>query len=201
MKLVNTVPAALILSTAMIICTLLIRSTPAAVTTADVIPEPDPAPPEISTVPELDARSQYTLVEASLKARADADLADSKLAAVRKDWVKHRVRWQMRYIAPLCQRADSCAVAPVDYNQFEGRVVQGWLPSLELTETSHAQVVSQCEGKARCVIEFEAEIKELVLSTVEPTSMTLSHIEILSARSASDSESWVKRKRQVLPKS
>ncbi len=199
MKFTNTVPAALILSAAMITCTLLARPSAAptaAAATTSAIPEPDPAPPEVATVAKLDARSQYTLVEAALAARADSDLADTKLAAVRKDWVKHRIRWQMRYIAPLCQRADSCAVAPVDYNQFEGRVVQGWLPSLELTEASHTQIVNECEGKSRCIIEFEAEIKELVLSTVEPTSMNLSNVEILGARSAKDTESWVKRKRR-----
>lgn len=185
----NALPAALVLAGAMIACALIVTSKAETESQSGI-----EQTVEIATSPSLDPREQYALVKQVAAARADDDRADAALDAVRKSWQGRRYRWEMRFVGPLCQRAEACVVAPVDYNRFDDRIVQGWLPSLKLSEGAHAKMASQCQDHARCVVRFEGKLSELVLSTQLPTSMTLEDIEVLGVRPASASESWIKRR-------
>lgn len=143
-------------------------------------PTPDTAEPTT----RIDSRSQHDLARA-------IELADSseepQLAydQLRKDWLEHRMRWTVYRIAPLCRSADSCNVLPFDRTGRDAKVVQGWMPRLELGDDDLRAIESRCGDQPRCEIQFEGTVSQLVLSVDQPTSLTFSNVDIVGATTAS----------------
>jgi hypothetical protein len=163
---------------------------------------PDPgqsAPVATAATPRttvIDRRDQYALahdVVTALAQRPDDD--PGALARVKKSWEDRRVRWEMAYIPALCSRKDRCFVAPFDHRRFEQRMVQGWLPRLDLDDAGFAALRDGCAAESRCVVRFEARVAELVLSHELPTAVTLDQTSVLGTRAAADAESWVVARR------
>ncbi len=128
----------------------------------------------------LDPRSQYDLAAAIAETekmrRDDAALALEKL---QRDWHGKRYRWKVDVIAGLCKRTDRCNVLPFDTGKSDRHIVQGWMPSLSLTDDTLAAIEGRCEGQKRCTIQFEATLTHLNLSTETFTSLGFDDVEIL----------------------
>ncbi|GAB4534069.1 MAG: hypothetical protein Tsb0020_49760 [Haliangiales bacterium] len=128
----------------------------------------------------LDPRSQYDLAAAIAETekmrRDDAALALEKL---QRDWHGKRYRWTVDVIDGLCKRTDRCNVLPFDTGRGDRHIVQGWMPSLSLTDDTLAAIHDRCEGQKRCTIQFEATLTHLNLSTETFTSLGFDDVEIL----------------------
>ena len=157
-----------------------------------------PAPAEPATVaaaaaaPELDPRDQYALAHAIAAARASREQLGPALARTRSEWIGRRYRWELAFMPTLCTEAGPCVMMPFDHHRDpEHPIRQGWLPRLELDDGQRNALREQCQGHARCVVDLSGHLGQLELSTEQPTSMTLSQVEIHGVREAASGESWV----------
>ncbi len=144
--------------------------------------------------PQLDGRSSYDLAAAIGEALQEPSFTrEQALDRVRSGWRGKRYRWEVGVSSTLCRRADNCNVFPFDHARGEARIVQGWLPKLELDEVAHADLLARC-GPALCVARVEATLSGFVLSPEDPTSLTFSDVSVEGVRARGDNESWVRRK-------
>lgn len=140
-----------------------------------------------------DERTSYALAEDVAEALSEPSLTRAQsLESVRADWQGKRYRWDVGVSAPLC-RVGTCNVFPFDHASSEARIVQGWLPRLELSEAVHADLIERC-GAGLCVATVEATLKTFVLSAEEPTSLTFTDVSVLGVRARGENEAWVRRK-------
>lgn len=154
---------------------------------AGVAPATQPAPRA-----DVDARDQYAFVQALIAAQqADPESDPNAHARFTRDWKGRRYSWELAYLAPLCQRAESCVMAPFDHARQPTRIMQGWLPRLALDEDSHAALVASCRDTSRCIVRIEGTLSTLMASPELPTSLAFSDVRITSTRPARADESWV----------
>jgi hypothetical protein len=128
----------------------------------------EPTPP----APALDPRSQYDLAEELARADAlDVDARQPELDRLRRAWEGRRYRWEVFLVPVLCARQDDCHVVPFDRARAGARIVQGWLPRLDLDETQLARLKDGCAARERCAVEIEGTLRRFVLSMDDPTSL------------------------------
>jgi hypothetical protein len=141
---------------------------------------------------DVDARTQYELAHAIAAAKASREDLPSALARTRSAWVGRRYRWELAFVPTLCADEGQCVMMPFDHQRDPERPIrQGWLPRLELDGDQRRALRDACQGRARCVVELSGHLGQLELSMEQPTSMTLSKVEIHGAREAAAGESWV----------
>lgn len=142
---------------------------------------------------QRDERSSYALAADVAEALSEPSLTRGQsLERVRVDWQGKRYRWDVGVSAPLC-RVGTCNVLPFDHGSSEVRIVQGWLPRLDLSEAVHADLIERC-GPGLCVATVEGTLKSFVLSAEDPTSLTFSDVLVLGVRARGENEAWVRRK-------
>lgn len=157
-------------------------------------PEAEVSAPKAEVAATVDPRSAYELAAAVAQAWAEPSLTRAQsLDQLAVRWEGKRYRWEVGVSAPLCRRADACNVLPFDYASQDVRIVQGWLPRLALSESSHADLLERC-GPGLCVATVEATLETLVLSADDPTSLSFSDVSVLDVRERRETESWVRRK-------
>lgn len=143
----------------------------------------------------LDPRDQYAFVaDVSAAQRADVDEDPGAYHRVLTSWSGKRYRWELAYLPLLCRSPEACVMAPFDHARAKRRIVQGWLPKLQLDATAHEALRAQCEGKKRCIVTVEGTMK-LTLSSQQATRVTFEQATIVSARDAAQSESWIVARR------
>lgn len=141
---------------------------------------------------DVDTRTQYELAHAIAAAKASREDLPSALARTRSAWVGRRYRWEMAFVPALCGEEGQCVMMPFDHQRDpEHPIRQGWLPRLELDGDQRRALRDACQGHARCVVDLSGHLGQLELSMEQPTSMTLSKVEIHGAREAAAGESWV----------
>jgi hypothetical protein len=141
---------------------------------------------------EVDPRDQYALAQAITQARASTEQLDSALARTRSAWIGRRYRWELAFMPALCGKTGPCVMMPFDHQRDpEHPIRQGWLPRLELADAERQALVEACGAHSRCVVDVSGHLGQLELSTEQPTSMTLSKVEIHGVREARSGESWV----------
>ena len=156
---------------------------------------PEAGTPERAAEPLVDP---FALAEAIVTARrafSDSD-DDIVLAAARERFVGRELVWEVRYVAPLCTAPDRCVVLPFDHARLDERFLQGWMPRLALSADEHRVLVDRCAPHHRCVVTVRGELSKLELSPNLPTSIELSALRILDARSETEGESWMRRRPQ-----
>jgi hypothetical protein len=141
---------------------------------------------------EVDPRDQYALAQAIAQARASTQQLETALARTRSAWIGRRYRWELAFMPALCGETGPCVMMPFDHRRDpEHPIRQGWLPRLELPDAERRALADACGGHARCVVDVSGQLGQLELSTEQPTSLTLSQVELHGAREAGASESWV----------
>jgi hypothetical protein len=158
-------------------------------------PEPEAEAP---TAKVVDSRDQYALVAEIMDARTRQEPElPAALQAVRSAWHGLRFRWEVALVPALCRSAHDCVAMPFDHLRHpELKIVQGWLPRIELDEPGHAALLRDCKPHRQCVFTFEGELGRFVLDPENPTSIGFTDVEILSVRAASPTESWIRRPRK-----
>lgn len=142
---------------------------------------------------QRDERSSYALAADITNALSEPSLTRAEsLETIRLDWQGKRYQWEVGISAPLC-RLGSCNAFPFDHASQEARIVQGWLPRLDLSKDVHADLIERC-GAGLCVATIEGTLKTFALSAEDPTSLTFSDVSVLDVRARRDEESWVRRK-------
>jgi hypothetical protein len=151
-----------------------------------------PAAAAAVSAPEVDPRTQYELAHAIAEAKTHREDLPSALARTRSTWVGRRYRWEMAFMPALCGAEGQCVMMPFDHQRDpEHPIRQGWLPRLELDGDERRALGEACKGHARCVVDLSGHLGQLELSMEQPTSMTLSKVEIHGVREAAAGESWV----------
>ena len=143
--------------------------------------------------PAVDPRDQYALAAAIQTARRTRDDLAGALARTRRAWIGRRYRWEVAFVPALCGTAGACVVMPFDHHRDRAHPIrQGWLPRLELTADQRAELRATCQAHPRCVIDLSGQLGQFELSTEQPTSLTLTDIQLHGTRAAAPSESWVR---------
>ena len=129
----------------------------------------------------IDARSQYDLVADIADAeKLDSDDAEVRYEEIRQDYQGKRFRWKVHRITALCPGVERCNVLPFDAGgKDHRRIVQGWMPRLQLTPETSAALDARCTGEQRCTFEFEGTLSKFVLSTEHLTSLQFDDIRVL----------------------
>lgn len=154
-----------------------------------------PTPAATAPTPERSDRDQYALAADIAGAETGPDgSVGSALARARAEWRGRRYRWEVRFVPPLCQDADRCVVSPFDHARLAETRAPGWLPRLALDDGQHARLLALCADHRACVVTVEATLTELELSEDEPTTVTLADVRVVSARAATEGESWIRRR-------
>lgn len=150
------------------------------------------APAKAAPGADVDPRTQYELAHAIAAAKASREDLPGALARTRSAWVARRYRWELAFMPALCGDAGPCVMMPFDHQRDPGHPIrQGWLPRLELDGDQREALRAACQGHARCVVDLSGHLGQLELSMEQPTSMTLSQVELHGAREAAPGESWV----------
>lgn len=151
---------------------------------------------------ERDARDQYRLLDELESVRAiEGEGLPPALQKMRKDWQGQRYTWEVGLVPVFCRVAEQCMVAPFDHKlQPDRKIVQGWMPRLELDAATHADLLARCKPHAQCVFTFDAELAKFTLSTDKPTALAFRDVKISSVRPAAPSESWIRRRPGPSPK-
>lgn len=153
--------------------------------------EPAPSQRSAPAAPVIDTRDQYALASALSQAqRSSADAQEQRFDDVRRDYRGKRLSWEVRLSVPLCRSADQCVVLPFDHARSKERIVQGWLPRLELDASSFAALERACMPHAACVFRFEGTLAKFVASPELATSLAFSDVRVVSARAEATAESW-----------
>lgn len=168
-----------------------------AATTASSVQPPGAATidddPPTAMDPAVDPRDQYALAAAIQTARHTRDDLAGALARTRRAWIGRRYRWEVAFVPALCGTAGACVVMPFDHHRDQAHPIrQGWLPRLELTADERAELRTTCQAHLRCVIDLSGQLSQFELSTEQPTSLTLTDIQLHGTRAAAPSESWVR---------
>lgn len=139
----------------------------------------------------IDPRDQYALASALSDAqRSKPDAQEQRYDDVRREFRGKRLSWEVRLSPALCRSREQCVVLPFDHAHQKQRIVQGWLPRLELDEKSFADLGRLCSPHAACVFRFEGKLDKLIASPELPTSLSFSDVRIVNARAESPTESW-----------
>jgi hypothetical protein len=147
--------------------------------------------PAAAPAPAVDRRTQYELAHAIVEAKTRRE-DPSALARTRSTWIGRRYRWEMAFMPALCGAEGQCVMMPFDHKRDpEHPIRQGWLPRLELDVEEREALGEACKEHARCVVDLSGHLGQLELSMEQPTSMTLSKVEIHGVREAAAGESWV----------
>ena len=133
-----------------------------------------------SAEPEASARTQYDLATA-IDAADAADDPELSYDQIRRTWLGKRYRWSVLRIAPLCRSPERCNVLPFDRGGRDARIVQGWMPRLHIGDAEMKAIEASCGDRARCALEFEATLSDMVLSVDKPTSLGFSDVAIIEA--------------------
>ena len=143
----------------------------------------------------IDPRDQYAFVrDVSAAQRADADEDPGAYHRVLTSWSGKRYRWELAYVPLLCRSPEACVMAPFDHARAKRRIVQGWLPKLQLDDTAHQALRAQCEDKKRCIATVEGTM-QLTLSSQQATRVLFENAAVVSTRDAAQSESWIVARR------
>ena len=137
--------------------------------------------PEASApvIGEPDPRSQYDLAAAIKTAEtAPPDEADSKWNAIRRDYHGKRLTWTVFYAPALCTSHERCHVVPFDRTGKDKAIVQGWMPRLEMSPETFAELQKTCAGKERCQFRFEGVLYHLTLSADHLTSLHFKDVKL-----------------------
>jgi hypothetical protein len=139
----------------------------------------------------IDPRDQYALASALSQAqRSQSDVQEQRYDDLRREYRGKRLSWEVRLSPPLCRSAEKCVVLPFDHARSKERIVQGWLPRLELDAKSFAELEQACSPHAGCVFRFEGTLSKLVASPEMATSLSFSDVRIVRARAEAPAESW-----------
>lgn len=151
---------------------------------------------------ERDARDQYRLLDQLESVRAiQGDALPTALQKMRQDWQGQRYTWEVGFVPVFCRVAEQCMVAPFDHKlQPDRKIVQGWMPKLELDTATHADLLAQCKPHGQCVFTFDAELAKFTLATDKPTSLAFHDVKISGVRPAGPGESWIRRRLGPAPK-
>jgi hypothetical protein len=155
---------------------------------------PAPAP---STDAQLgaaaDPRDQYALLHDIEAALGDGLGRDAgAMAAVQHGWQGRRYSWELAMVPLFCAAPERCFVAPFDHARFPARRIrQGWMPRLDLDPASFAALQQACAGKAACVVRIAGTLQRFVFEAEQPTALELGDVEIVEARAAEPTESWL----------
>lgn len=165
-----------------------------ACTSADdgaAAPESAPAPAEPAV--EMDTRDQYALlvdIETALGHGLDRDAA--AMAGVKAAWIGRRYRWEVGYVPVFCHGVERCNVTPFDHGRRpEQRIRQGFLPELVMSDAEFAELQAACAGKRRCVVQIEGTMGHFGFSPEEATSIRFVDVDVIGAREANVTESWI----------
>lgn len=140
----------------------------------------------------IDPRDQYALAHAIAEARASREGLETALARTRSAWLGRRYRWELAFMPTLCRDDGTCVMMPFDHHRDPDHPIrQGWLPRLDLEDGERRALEAACHGYTRCVVDLSGDLGQLELSTEQPTSMTLSRVELHGTREAAPGESWV----------
>jgi hypothetical protein len=146
----------------------------------------DPADPSngaaggVTKPPEMHSGDQYDLLKAITQAEAmNAEKAEERYLQIRREWSGKRVHWRVFVIPQLCQSADQCHVMPFDRFGKDKKVLQGWMPKLEIDSQALAAIHKSCAQQKRCSIEFEGTLSQFTLSTEFLTNLRFSDVKIL----------------------
>ncbi len=140
----------------------------------------------------VDPRDQYALAHAIRDARHSERDLEGNLARTRGAWIGQRYRWEMAFVPALCGPVGSCVVMPFDHKrEVNDPIRQGWLPRLKLSAAERTALADACKDHQRCVLDLGVTLQQFELSTEQPTSLTLSDVEVHGTRAATSSESWV----------
>ncbi len=164
-----------------------------AVARPAVAPQAEPTPePTAEPAPQIDPRDQYTLAHEIAQARRVREDLEGTLARTRAQWVGRRYRWELALLPALCPAVGPCVALPFDHLRSTTKPIrQGWLPRLALDADQRTALLAQCAPHARCVLDISAALDQFELSTEQPTSMTLSNVEVHAVRGMRSGESWV----------
>ncbi len=166
---------------------------------ADPAPATANATATATTVAPVDPRDQYALAQEIIQARASREQLETALARTRSAWIGRRYRWELAFVPALCGETGPCVVMPFDHHHDpEHPIRQGWLPRLELEGPERQALADACLDHAPCIVEVSGDLGQLELSTEQPTSMTLSQVELHGTREAEAGESWVLGPRRVI---
>lgn len=135
-----------------------------------------PAP---QSAPAVDTRSQFDLANA-IDLADDSDDPELGYDHVRKNWIDKRYRWTVYRIAPLCRSTGQCNVLPFDRAGRDVKIVQGWMPRLEIDEADMKAIEAACGDRGRCELSFEGTMSSLVLSVDKPTSIEFSDVVVVT---------------------
>ncbi len=142
---------------------------------------------------EDDARDQYALLAALEAAIGDGLGRDANATTeVQRSWHGRRYTWEGALVPIFCRNAKRCFVSPFDHARFpERRIHQGWMPQLHLDDAGFAAMQAKCEGKATCVVRFTGTMDRFVFDPEQATAVEFRDVEIVDAREAAPSESWL----------
>lgn len=140
-----------------------------------------------------DDRDQYALladIEAAVGEQINRDA--SATAKVQQSWHGRRYTWEAAVVPLFCRDAARCFVSPFDHARFpDRRIRQGWMPRLELDANGFAALQKSCEGKPTCVVRFAGTMSKFVFDPELATQVEFRDVEILGAREAAPTESWL----------
>jgi hypothetical protein len=130
--------------------------------------------------PIADTRTQYDLAAAIAALEAmPRDQAALEMPGVRRDWVARRYQWKVYVVPALCSSVERCNVQPFDTGGADRRILQGWLPRLEIDEADLAAIQRACASTQPCTVTFRGTLTRFVLSTEEFTALGFTDVEIL----------------------
>ncbi len=124
---------------------------------------------------------QLALDIRAAEALRGSDATAVQLQKVRRDWLGKRYHWQVTVLPQLCSRAERCNVLPFDMLGEERKLVQGWMPRLDLDADNFAKLQRQCADKGRCEIAFAGTMSKLTLSTERFTAVGFRDVQVLDA--------------------
>jgi hypothetical protein len=161
--------------------------------------DPAPVKPAPPAAPVIDTRDQYAFASALSQAqRSPPEEQEQRYAELRRDYRDKRLSWEVRFSPTLCRSGDRCVVLPFDHARSKERIVQGWLPRLELNAAGFEELERACAPHAACVFRFEGTLEKLIASPELPTSLSFSDVRVVRARAETSSESWGRKQEGVL---
>jgi hypothetical protein len=160
----------------------------------------EPAPSEAAPVDRIeavrveeDARDQYALladIEAAVGEQIQRDAGAT--AKVQQSWHGRRYTWEAAVVPLFCRDAARCFVSPFDHARFpDRRIRQGWMPRLELDANGFAALQKSCDGKPTCVVRFSGTMSKFVFDAELATQVEFRDVQIVGAREAAATESWL----------
>jgi hypothetical protein len=142
---------------------------------------------------EDDARDQYALLADIEAALGEGLVRDaSAMSSVQQSWHGRRYTWEVAVVPLFCRAAERCFVSAFDHARFpDRRIRQGWMPRLELDADRFAALQDACGGKPTCVVRMRGTMSQFVFDPEQATQVDFRDVEVLAAREATATESWL----------